>query len=624
MSSFRRGKIKTRSTAGALGIACIFAGLAVAAWLALTAWLGGNYTYGVYSLAVAASCWYGGIRAGLLSTALSAVSIALVFPIQGPAIVASAGTQLVWFLATSLVICLVLAASQRATREAEEARATLDSLVHVAPVGIALFDNQMRYRLVNEALAHIDGVAAAAHLGKRAAEVLPGVAPSFEQNFKRILQTGVPIPPFEITGETPAAPGVQRTWIKSWFPVKDSDGRTIGVGAMVQDVTQEHRIERKLREADRRKDEFLAVLAHELRNPLAPIRNAVHILRLGGEAGPVQTKAVDIIDRQASHLVRLVDDLLDLARVATGKIELRKRNVELQSIVRTAVERARPLLERKRQVLDISLPPQKVVLNADGARLSQVLSNLLHNACKFTPENGRISLCTELVEAMLEIRIRDNGAGIASELLPHIFDMFAQGPQQQAEGGLGIGLSLARQLIDMHGGSIAARSDGPGRGSEFTIVLPAGAENLFERRTKQSSRMPSMQGLRLLLVEDNPDCADSLQTLFSMLGNEVATAYDGPSAIAAAERFRPDAAIIDIGLPGMTGHEVARRIRQQPGGDTIVLVALTGWGQQKDHEQSREAGFDAHLLKPLDMAQLAALLETAKRDRQRSGAMQAR
>jgi PAS domain S-box-containing protein len=585
--------------------------VAAAIWLVLSRWVGGNYTFGVFSLAVAAACWYGTIRAGLYATAFSTLLIGAFFPEQGPLIVANASTQIIWFLATSLVICLVLASSERTAREADEARSTLNSLVEVAPIGILLLDADRRFVLVNQALAEMNGIPASAHIGKRIDEILPHVACRIDDLYRRIMETGEPLPSFETTGESPAEP---RNWTESWFPVRDADGVTIGVGAMIQEVTQARRNELALRDADRRKDEFLAMLAHELRNPLAPIRNAVHILRLD-DLTPPQAKATYIIDRQVNHLVRLVDDLLDLARITTGKIELRKRNTELVSIINSAVDGVRPLIERKRQALEIFLPRHKVLLNVDGARLSQVVSNLLHNASKFTPEGGHIALDAAEEGEYVVIRVRDDGEGISPELQTRIFDMFEQGPQTPGEGGLGIGLSLARRLVEMHSGTITVRSDGPGKGSEFSLRVPAGVEHRIERRAGHARDPSTMAGLRILLVEDNPDSAESLETLLSMLGNEVRTTYDGANAIIAFEQFRPDVALVDIGLPGMNGHAVAQEIRRMPHGRSALLIALTGWGQQKDHEESRRAGFDGHLLKPLDLGQLSAFLENAKRER---------
>jgi PAS domain S-box-containing protein len=373
---------------------------------------------------------------------------------------------------------------------------------------------------------------------------------------------------------------------------------------------------RALKEADRRKDEFLATLAHEMRNPLAPIRNAVQILRAKGPPVPELQWARDVIGRQVQQMTRLVDDLLDVSRIGTGKIELRKERVELRTIVNTAVEASAPLIEKWNHQLTVTLPPGPVYLEVDPARLVQVLLNLLNNAAKYTPQGGRIELTAQREGEHVVIRVKDTGVGIPQEMLPHIFKMFTQVDRslERSQGGLGIGLTLVQSLVAMHGGTVEAHSAGPGKGSEFVVRLPVAGE--AEARGPQQTAGDSKQATaparqRILVVDDNRDSADSLAMLLRVMGNEVQTAHDGLEAVRAAAAFLPDVVLLDIGLPKMNGYEAGRRIREQRGKE-VVLVALTGWGAEEDRRQSREAGFDHHMTKPVEVDALQELLAGLK------------
>jgi len=375
------------------------------------------------------------------------------------------------------------------------------------------------------------------------------------------------------------------------------------------------RLVRALREGDRRKDEFLAVLAHELRNPLAPVRNAVQILRDKSAAPPQMQWASDVIDRQVRQMSRLVDDLLDVSRITRGRIELRREHMTLASVVASAVEASRPSIERGRQELTIALPAEPLHLDADFARLSQVISNLLNNAAKYTPAGGRIRLSVERIGAQAVVRISDNGIGIPHDQLERVFDMFAQltrsGTQDQS--GLGIGLTLVKQLVELHGGFVEARSDGENRGSEFIVRLPMGPEPLpvAPEAPGASGQPVAVMGLKILVVDDNRDAADSLSWLLRSTGHEVAVAYDGEESLEAAARVVPEVVLLDIGLPKVHGYDVARRLRKAYG-PAMVLVAITGWGQEEDRRRSREAGFDYHFTKPVDMRSILDLLATVQ------------
>ncbi|HEX2139642.1 MAG TPA: ATP-binding protein [Woeseiaceae bacterium] len=369
-----------------------------------------------------------------------------------------------------------------------------------------------------------------------------------------------------------------------------------------------------LADADRRKDEFLATLAHELRNPLAPIRNSVQIMRLAGIDGDVAEQARETIERQVTHLVRLVDDLLDVSRISRNKFELRKERVALAVVIQSAVETSRPLIEASGQEFTVTLPSKTIWVNADLTRLAQAVSNLLNNAAKYTPESGRIRLIVERQGEAVVIRVRDTGIGIPREMRAHIFEMFGQvdTSHERSQGGLGIGLTLVKNLVEMHGGTVEVHSDGPGRGSEFVLRLP-----VVEARTKASGDKggDALPGAarRILVVDDNRDSADSLAMLLAHAGHDTHTAHDGFAALEAAESLRPHVILLDIGMPQLNGYEVARRIRQESWGSDIVLIALTGWGQAEDREESRAAGFDDHFVKPVEHTVLAKLLSELPR-----------
>jgi PAS domain S-box-containing protein len=368
-----------------------------------------------------------------------------------------------------------------------------------------------------------------------------------------------------------------------------------------------------LKESDRRKDEFLAMLAHELRNPLAPIRNAVQLLHLKGPPNPDLQWARDVIDRQVQQMARLVDDLLDVSRITRGKIELRRERVELVAAVNSALETSRPLIKTRGHELTVTLPPEPIHLYADPTRLAQVLSNLLNNAAKYTDEGGRIWLTVERQNDQVLVRVKDTGIGIPTEMLAHIFEIFSQVDRslERSEGGLGIGLTLVKRLVEMHGGTVEALSAGPGTGSEFVLRIPVAAPEVKEPTSPEAGgygQTAAPLTCRVLVVDDNQDSAESIAMLLRTLGNEVRTAHDGWEAVEAAAAFQPNLVLLDIGLPKLNGFEAARRIRELPSGGDIMLIALTGWGQEEHRRRSKEAGFDHHLTKPVDFRALQDLL----------------
>jgi PAS domain S-box-containing protein len=378
---------------------------------------------------------------------------------------------------------------------------------------------------------------------------------------------------------------------------------------MAADFIERSQAEQALRAADRHKDEFLAMLAHELRNPLAPIRNAVHILRrAGGDSQKIQP-TLEMLDRQVVQMVRLVDDLLDVSRVSRGKIELRRERVELTDVVNRAVESTRSMIQTMEHELTVVVPPQPIWVDADMARLVQIVGNLVNNACKFMDRGGRLTIALEHDDQQAIIRVRDHGIGIAPGEIQRIFDMFTQldTSQQRSAGGLGVGLTLVKSLVGMHSGTVEAHSEGIGHGSEFIVRLPASTEAPRQAEVDASEPKPTADR-RVLIVDDNRDGAASLATLLSMSGHQTQMVHDGLEALEAAERFRPDLVLLDIGIPKLNGYDACRRIRNEPWGRDMVVVAVTGYGQDADIRDSQEAGFDHHFVKPVDYPSLARVL----------------
>jgi signal transduction histidine kinase/ActR/RegA family two-component response regulator len=374
-------------------------------------------------------------------------------------------------------------------------------------------------------------------------------------------------------------------------------------------LEEQAKTQEALRDADRRKDEFLATLAHELRNPLAPIRNSMHILRLTGCNEPAMEQVCDMMERQVGQLVRLVDDLMEVSRITRGKVELRMEPVEVAAVIRSAVEASRPLIDDAGHQLAISLPSEPLMLFGDPMRLSQVFSNLLNNASKYMQPGGQIWLTARRDGDDVVLSVRDTGIGIDTAMLPHIFEMFTQvdRSKRQAQGGLGIGLTLVKTLVEMHHGHVEARSGGLERGSEFLVRLPLSKTGEGRDRKPHKPDVPRLQRQRVLVVDDNRDAATSLSQLLEILGLQVSVAHDGPTALQCLASDHPSVVLLDIGMPGMDGYEVARRMRRLPEGRHVVLIALTGWGQEEDRHRTQDAGFDHHLLKPANIDALKSI-----------------
>ena len=446
--------------------------------------------------------------------------------------------------------------------------------------------------------------------GKRMRELTPDHDEHWFEVYGRVAISGEPI---RFVSEAKALEG---RWFDVYaFRLGDATSRTVAL--LFNDITprkeaeqERERLLGRLREQDVRKDEFLATLAHELRNPLAPLANGLKLLKLGrGNAETVEA-ARTLMERQLGHMVRLVDDLLDVSRISLGKVELKRERVELAAVVQSALETSGPLIEQMNHDLAVAVPQEPIYVDGDMTRLSQVLSNLLNNSAKYTARGGRIRLSVEREGSDAVITVQDSGVGIPGPMLPKVFEMFTQlAPSLgRSHGGLGIGLSLVQRLVELHGGTVEARSDGQDRGSSFIVRLPllVSPEKSQPPEDGESARPTAC--LRILVVDDNRDSADSLAMLLTMMGHETQTAYDGLEAVDAAESFRPDLALVDIGMPKLNGYEACRRIRQQASGKTIVMIALTGWGQDHDKRRSLADGFDSHLVKPLNALALEKLL----------------
>ena len=475
-------------------------------------------------------------------------------------------------------------------------------------------DSQGRYVYANDAAVKAFRHSRNDLYGKTDAEIFPAnTAAQFQENDGRALASGTGVQVVETLEQDD---GIVHHSIVSKFPIPGREGRPALVGGVAIDITDLKRAEEELRDADRRKDEFLATLAHELRNPLAPIRNSLQILKMPRVDAETAQRSRDMMERQVHHLVRLVDDLLDVSRVMRGKIELRRERVELATVVARAVETVQPLIDAQGHGLTVNLPPESLPLDADPVRLAQVVGNLLTNAAKYTEANGRIRLTAQREGREAVLRVRDTGIGIAPDMLPKVFGLFVQVDHAatRSQGGLGIGLTLVKNLVEMHKGTVEASSAGLGKGSEFVVRLPLSAQEGWRRTEEESgetAHAPARSSGRLLLVvDDNTDAADSLAMLLRLQGHEVRVAHDGPAALEMAKGYRPEMVFLDIGMPGMDGYEVARRLRRQPGLEKVRLAALTGWGQEEDRRRTAEAGFDHHLVKPVEPGTLEALLES--------------
>jgi PAS domain S-box-containing protein len=499
----------------------------------------------------------------------------------------------------------------RETEErAERSQAFLAAIIESSDDAIVSKSLDSRIKSWNRGAERLFGYSAEEVIGKSIMIIIPPELQYEEHDILSRIVKGQRIEHFETVRV--AKDGRRLDVSLTISPVLNREGRVIGVSKSARDISDRKHVEELLRAADRRKDEFLAMLGHELRNPLAPIRNVAEVLRRTAGGNPAQEPLLAMLERQVQQMTRLLDDLLDVSRISQGKIKFQHEVIDFQTAITRAVEASAPFIERRRHHLSVAVPDVELPMVGDMARLVQMLTNLLNNAAKYTPENGAISLSVEQSGATIEVRIKDNGAGIAEEMLPRVFDLFVQADRtlRQSQDGMGIGLTLVKSIVEHHAGSVRASSAGPGQGSEFVVRLP-----MVEKTSDATLPVPSAAAVesrptprRILLVDDNRDLAESLAALLHLSGHEVALAADGASALRTVEAWRPDVALIDIGLPGMNGYEVARRLRAQ--GCTARLVAVTGYGGREDREQSQDAGFDDYFVKPIDPAALDQLLSS--------------
>jgi signal transduction histidine kinase/ActR/RegA family two-component response regulator len=513
---------------------------------------------------------------------------------------------------------------ERTGRQLREAVDEMQTLLNTLPVGVVISHDARGTRITGNRVAEdMLRTAQGDNLSKSSTNPKPPRHFQLRRNGAEILPHDYPTQR-AIRGESVRGEEIEcvfdddsvMTLVVSATPLIGADGSPRAAVAGMVDISRQKAAESALRDADRRKDDFLAMLAHELRNPLAPIRNALHILRLTSEQDAPSERLADMLERQVSHMVRLVDDLLEVSRITHGKIELRRECVAVETVIASAVEASRPLIESSGHLLSVDVANETMVLDADPVRIAQVISNLLNNAAKYTDTGGNIALTARRDGDGVVIAVRDSGMGIPHDMLPRVFDLFTQvhNSADRAQGGLGIGLTLVRTLVELHGGTVTAHSAGRSRGSEFVVRLPAGKDTgeraAFGRR---ADRNGAVSARRVLVVDDNRDAADSLGAVLTLLGADVFVAHDGPSALDAVTRYRPTVVLLDIGMDGMDGYEVARQVRDNPGNASIVLIALTGWGQDEDRRRTAAAGFDYHLVKPADIGALQSILTTLER-----------
>jgi PAS domain S-box-containing protein len=503
---------------------------------------------------------------------------------------------------------------QRLAAESDRGRRIYEAALSNTPDLVYIFDLDHRFVYANEALLAMWGIPREQALGKTTHELgyPEWEADMHDRELDQVIATKRPI-----RGEVPfVGTGGRRVWDYIFAPVLGPEGEVVAIAGTARDTTERRQAEEsiaeqsvRLQEADRAKDEFIATLSHELRNPLAPLRSAVALLRRAVDVDAGTARLHQMMERQVDHLVRLVDDLLEISRVSRGDFVLRKERVQLSGVVRNALETSEPVLHARRHRLGVSLAEEAIWVDADPVRLAQVVANLVDNAAKYTPPGGRVEVSVAREDDRALVRVRDNGVGIAPESRHRIFEMFNRGDRGSVdgEGGLGIGLALARQLAEMHGASLEAASEGLGKGSEFTLRLPVAPSPPAAGAARRDDAA-GMVSKRILVVDDNRDAAESLGMILRELGAEVRVAHDGREALEIFPQFDPAAVLLDIGMPEMDGYEVARTLRRRFPERRTPLIALTGWGQQEDRARAREAGFDHHIVKPAEIDKLQALL----------------
>ena len=590
---------------------------ALGARVALDPFLGSAQALVTLYAAVAVAVWVGGWRAAAAVAALGYLACHVLF-LEPRGTIDFSEQKTAAGLIAYLATCAVIIAIGEAARAAQRRTATFERLVENSTDFIGMCDLRFTPFYVNPAGLKMVGLSSMEQA--RGALVKDFFLP---EDQARIMDEFFPAVRERGSGETEVrfrhfGNGETRWMAYKVIALRDEAGKTMAYGTVSQDITERRRLEENLRklaadlsDADRRKNAFLATLAHELRNPLAPLRATLETLKRTGADAQALPEVVESMERQVLQLVRLVDDLLDVGRITHDRLELRKEYVELGEVVRQAVQECRPLAHDVRHALSVVLPPEPVYLHADPARLTQVFANLLINSCKYTPTGGSVAISAERHESDVVVTVEDNGIGIPPDRLETVFEMFEQldGSLERARGGLGIGLPLVRRLVQMHGGMVQAKSAGRDLGSRFIVRLPIVEPSQLPVLATPPEETPT-PSRRVLVVDDNSDAASALAILLRLGGHEVLTAADGAEALEAAEKHRPQLVLLDIGLPRLNGYEVCRAIRSQPWGKAITLVALSGWGQAEDRRRAEEAGFNAHLVKPASYPAIDALLRT--------------
>lgn len=578
--------------------------------------LGANASYLVFLAAVMVAAQFGGLRAGALANGLSLVVIAMFLEPAGLPWVDSFAdvSELALFALIGLALSYIAEAMQRAQArsgaaamarvEAEQRALQFRSFAESIPQFAWMAGPDGRPVWCNRRWFEYTGLSSDLNTVDLRTVHDPALYAEVRARWRDCVAHAEP---FEMVFPIRGRDGQFRQFLTRGVPVLGPDGRVAQWFGTNTDVTEARRVEETLRLADRRKDEFLATLAHELRNPMAPIRTATEILRVGGDDAGRRAYAVAVLQRQVAQLARLMDDLLDLSRITTGKLQLRLAPTDFAAAARAALETCQPALDARAHLLELDLPAAPVTVDGDAARLTQIVANLVSNAVKFTPSGGRIAVRLRRERGQAVLQVSDDGAGIPPERLHEVFDMFIQlhAGMSQGEGGLGIGLHLVRRLVEMHGGQVGVASDGPGRGSVFEVRLPA-TQDLS--RPLEAAAPPERAHRRVLVVDDNRDAGETLCTMLQLQGHEVHVEHDGAAGLAAALRLEPDALLLDLGMPGMDGLQVAARLRATAAGTRMAIVAISGWGQEEDRRRTREAGFDAHLTKPVDPEELGRTL----------------
>ena len=577
--------------------------------------------------AVPLAAWIAGVEGGVSAVLLSVVLVdnAIIHPLglplgashlYGEVVFVAVGLALVWQVGRWRRAEQALRESEaRAREQGESARrgeAEIASIYDSAPIGLCIFDREGRYLRINQRLAEINGPPPEAHIGRTFREVVPGIADQAEELLREVLETGRPARDIEITGELPSQPGVVRTWSENWFPVRDGRGTVVGVNVAVQEITERKRVEEELRQANQVKDDFLATLSHELRTPLNAILGWAQMLSRGGLDQRLMEQAAQTIFRNAQAQNQLVTDVLDVSRMISGKLRLDVREVDAVALLRHAIESMQPAADAKRLELHMFTDVEPAIVAADPARLQQVFWNLLSNAVKFTEPGGRITARVTRDASALVITVADTGIGIRSEFLPHVFDRFSQADPSTSRqhSGLGLGLSIVRHLVELHGGTVYAMSDGEGRGSTFTVSLPVGAIRQAAPDADAGAGLTSdtavpadssLRGLHVLVMDDMEDARTLVAAVLEREGIVVTTAENAEEGLKRLATARPDLIIADIGMPGLDGYEFIHRLRGLPansGGQTPA-IALTAYGSLADRRKTLSAGFVAHLTKPV-------------------------